>query len=83
MVRTDHDGQSLSCVRGILKGENREAVLFPGEIPPELPVDDDWSAGRFRFRDFAPRRLLLQGADKPQHIRLDQALEVLLGDRLQ
>jgi predicted YcjX-like family ATPase len=25
----------------------------------------------------------LQGAGKPQHIRLDQALEVLLGDRLQ
>jgi hypothetical protein len=83
VVRTDHHGQALSCVRGILKGENRETVLFPGEIPPELPVDDDWSADRFRFRDFAPRRLLLQGADKPQHIRLDQALEVLLGDRLQ
>ena len=83
VVRTDHHGQALSCVRGILKGENRETVLFPGEIPPDLPVDDDWSADRFRFRDFAPRRLVLQGADKPQHIRLDQALEVLLGDRLQ
>jgi uncharacterized protein len=82
VVRTDHHGQALSCVRGILKGENRETVLFPGEIPPEVPADDDWSEGRFRFRDFAPRRLLLQGADKPQHIRLDQALEVLLGDRL-
>ena len=83
MVRTDHHGQALSCVRGIVKGENRETVLFPGEILPELPVDDDWSADRFRFRDFAPRRLMLQGAAKPQHIRLDQALEVLLGDRLQ
>ena len=83
VVRTDHHGQSLSCVRGILKGENRETVLFPGEIPPELPTGDDWSSDRFRFRDFAPRRLVLQGADKTQHIRLDQALEVLLGDRLQ
>ena len=66
-----------------LKGENRETVLFPGEIPPELPAEEDWQAGRFRFRDFAPRRLLLHGADKPQHIRLDQALEMLIGDRLQ
>ncbi|HEX5079711.1 MAG TPA: YcjX family protein [Geminicoccaceae bacterium] len=82
VVRTQHHGQTLSCVRGVLKGENRETVLFPGEIPPELPADDDWRADRFRFRDFAPRRLVLQGADKPQHIRLDQALEVLLGDRL-
>ena len=83
VVRTDHHGQALSCVRGILKGDRRETVLFPGEIPPELPADDDWSADRFRFRDFAPRRLALQGDGKPQHIRLDQALEVLLGDRLQ
>jgi predicted YcjX-like family ATPase len=83
VVRTDHHGQQLSCVRGVLKGENRETVLFPGEIPPDLPTGDDWADDRFRFRDFAPRRLVLQGADKPQHIRLDQALEVLLGDRLQ
>lgn len=82
VVRTDHHGQALSCVRGILKGENRETVLFPGEIPSELPADADWDEDRFRFRDFAPRRLQLHGADKPQHIRLDQALEVLLGDRL-
>ena len=82
VVRTEHQGQVLSCVRGVLKGENRPTVLFPGEIPPELPAEEDWRAGRFRFRDFAPRRLMLQGADKPQHIRLDQALEVLLGDRL-
>ncbi len=82
VVRTEHHGQTLSCVRGILKGETRETVLFPGEIPPDLPAEDDWQDGRFRFRDFAPRRLNLGGADKPQHIRLDQALETLVGDRL-
>ena len=83
VVRTEHHGQALSCVRGVIKGQERETVLFPGEIPPDLPAEDDWRAGRFRFCDFAPRRLVLHGADKPQHIRLDQALEVLLGDRLQ
>jgi predicted YcjX-like family ATPase len=82
VVRTEHHGQVLSCVRGVLKGEARETILFPGEIPPDLPVEEDWQSGRFRFRDFAPRRLQLRGAEKPQHIRLDQALEVLLGDRL-
>ncbi|MGI9510529.1 MAG: YcjX family protein [Geminicoccaceae bacterium] len=82
MVKTDHHGQTLSCVKGRLKGEDRETVLFPGEIPPDLPVDEDWADGRFRFRDFAPRRLRIGGSDQPQHIRLDQALDVLLGDRL-
>ncbi len=82
MVKTDHHGQTLSCVRGRLKGEDRETVLFPGEIPSDPPADEDWADGRFRFRDFAPRRLRTNGSDQPQHIRLDQALDVLLGDRL-
>jgi predicted YcjX-like family ATPase len=73
VVRTEHHGQVLSCVRGRLKDEARETALFPGEIPADLPSEDDW----------APRRLRLNGAGPPQHIRLDQALETLIGDRLQ
>jgi predicted YcjX-like family ATPase len=80
VVRTEHHGQALSCVRGHLRDEDRETVLFPGEIPPALPEPEDWTSGRFRFRDFAPRRLV-PGA-KGQHIRLDQALEYLIGDKL-
>jgi predicted YcjX-like family ATPase len=83
VVRTEHQGQALSCVRGRLKDEDRETVLFPGEVPADLPTAEDWQAGQFRFRDFAPRRLRLNGAAAPQHIRLDQALETLIGDRLQ
>lgn len=79
-VRTEHQGQVLSCVRGRLKDENRETVLFPGEIPPDLPEPEDWTSGRFRFRDFAPRRL--RPGHPNQHIRLDQAIEYLIGDKL-
>jgi predicted YcjX-like family ATPase len=67
-------------VRGRLKDEDRETVLFPGEIPPDLPEPEDWSSGRFRFRDFAPRRL--RPGNPNQHIRLDQAIEFLIGDKL-
>ena len=79
-VRTEHHGQTLSCVRGVLKGEQRETVLFPGEIPPDLPEPEDWTSGRFRFKEFAPRRLVSSAAG--QHIRLDQALQFLIGDKL-
>lgn len=79
VVRTEHQGQVLSCVRGHLKDGQRETVLFPGEIPPELPGPEDWASGRFRFRDFAPRRLVPSAAG--QHIRLDQALQFLIGDK--
>lgn len=79
VVRTEHQGQVLSCVRGHLKDEGRETVLFPGEIPPELPEPEDWASGRFRFREFAPRRLVPSASG--QHIRLDQALQFLIGDK--
>jgi predicted YcjX-like family ATPase len=79
-VRTEYQGQVLSCVRGRLKDEDRETVLFPGEIPPDLPEPEDWTSGRFRFREFAPRRLRAGSVD--QHIRLDQAIEFLIGDKL-
>jgi predicted YcjX-like family ATPase len=79
VVRTEHHGQVLSCVRGRLKNEDRDTVLFPGEIPPDLPEPEDWTSGRFRFRDFAPKRLLSSAAG--QHIRLDQALQFLIGDK--
>ncbi|MCB1883189.1 MAG: YcjX family protein [Geminicoccaceae bacterium] len=79
-VRTEHEGQSLSCVRGRLKAGERETVLFPGEIPPDLPEPEDWDSGRFRFHEFAPRRL---DPSKPgRHVRLDQAIEFLIGDKL-
>lgn len=80
VVRTEHQGQVLSCVRGRLKEGERETVLFPGEIPPDLPEPEDWASGRFRFREFAPRRLLPKA--EGQHIRLDQALQFLIGDKL-
>lgn len=79
-VRTEHQGQQLSCVKGRLRDEDRETVLFPGEIPPDLPDDEDWRSGRFRFREFRPRRL--EPGVKGQHLRLDQAIEFLIGDKL-
>jgi predicted YcjX-like family ATPase len=80
VVRTEHHGQALSCLRGRLKEDGRETVLFPGEIPPDLPEPEDWLDGRFRFREFAPRRL--RAGEPSQHIRLDQAIEFLIGDKL-
>jgi len=74
------DGQHLSCLRGHRKDTGEEIALFPGEVPVELPRAEDWNSDRFRFVDFAPRPLP-SGSLKPEHhIRLDQAIEYLLGD---
>jgi len=74
------DGQHLSCLRGHRKDTGEEIALFPGEVPIELPRAEDWNSDRFRFVDFAPRPLPVGPLKPEHHIRLDQAIEYLLGD---
>ncbi|SNB65157.1 hypothetical protein SAMN07250955_104205 [Arboricoccus pini] len=80
VVKTTHQGQTLSCLKGRRLGDKEEKIFFPGEIPPELPEAEDWTEDRFRFYQFEPRRLRTHGDN--QHIRLDQAIEFLIGDKL-
>lgn len=80
-AQTRLHGQLLSCLRGRSKDSGEEIALFPGEIPTELPGPDDWNQERFRFLDFAPRPLPRAGLQPEHHIRLDQALEFMIGDQ--
>lgn len=81
-VVKEHDGRRLSFVQGTPKGRTQESLLFPGEIPETLPDASEWDANRFNFMDFEPRRPIDAEGPTPPHIRLDQALEFLLGDKL-
>lgn len=74
--------QQLSCLKGLNKTDGEEVAIFPGEVPIELPDEAEWSKERFRFIDFAPKRLPQQNLSSEHHIRLDQALEFLIGDYL-
>ncbi len=75
------DGQRLSCLRGWRKNSHEPVALFPGEVPIQLPTESDWHQQRFQFIDFAPPRIALTQGKASSHIRLDQALEYLLGDK--
>ncbi len=81
-VRTNYDGQLLSCVRGILDATREEKIIFPGEVPATMPRGAEWDDQRFNFRRFAPRRLDAPNGRGHGHIRLDQVLEAAIGDRL-
>lgn len=74
------DGQTISCLKGVNQETGETMALFPGEVPVELPTDKDWNSSRFRFLDFAPRKLPQTDLKPAHHIRLDQALEYLTGD---
>jgi uncharacterized protein len=89
-------GEELACIVGVpKKGEKIGASLFDGEteaaiFPGDLPEDPDMAkhgaGSKVRFVRFRPPLLpgdnqLGPGPSFP-HIRLDRALEFLLGDRL-
>ncbi|WP_201864378.1 YcjX family protein [Microvirga soli] len=69
----------------IFDGE-AEAAIFPGELPEsaEAVFQGAVPPGSFRFPRFRPPKLPVDAAGrmaKMPHIRLDRALEFLLGDR--
>lgn len=61
-----------------LNGESM--TMFPGEVPKKLPNVAYWQNSGFDFTSFRP---IPSETDEPmKHIRLDKALEYLLGDKL-
>ncbi|MFC3282409.1 YcjX family GTP-binding protein [Litchfieldella rifensis] len=75
----EHQGKRTAALRGTtLDGE--EVLVFPGEVPARLPDATFWSRQGFDFRAFRPAP---RENGTLAHIRLDVALEWLLGDKLQ
>ena len=96
-ARLRHDGATMDAIIGVPEAGERlggqvfdgeaEAAVFPGELPADPAVvfaghaiglpeaDNDWRFLRFRPPRIAP------GACPPQ-IRLDRALQFLIGDKL-
>jgi predicted YcjX-like family ATPase len=89
-------GEDLPCIVGIPKAGERigatlfdgvtEAAIFPGDLPEnpgeaQSPARSKVRFVRFRPPLLAPGNQLGVGPSFP-HIRLDRALEFLLGDRL-
>lgn len=85
-----HQGVDLGVVRGTLLEDGRQAAFYPGALP-ENPNDllasaragaENWLDEDYRVMNFAPSRLHLRPGDGPPHIRLDQAAQFLLGDKV-
>ncbi|MBF0358191.1 MAG: YcjX family protein [Magnetococcales bacterium] len=81
-VVREHHGRRLSFVKGVPKGQSEEVLLFPGEIPETVPSLTDWEENRFNFLDFQPQLATSGSGGSVPHLRMDQAIEFLLGDKL-
>lgn len=78
--QVEYNGQALTVLHGKdLTGH--ELAIFPGVIPAHLPTPDFWLNSALRLTDLQPP-VWHQSQARP-HIRLDQVLEYLLGDKMQ
>lgn len=91
------DGAELGLVRGTRASDRKEVVLFPGALPEDLTAlltsasatepgvaPETWPEGdAFARPTFAPPAWHAGAGDGPPHIRLDRAIEFLIGDRLE
>lgn len=75
----EHEGKKVHVVKGSdVSGET--VVMFPGEVPSVMPDTTIWDTHEFSFPEFAPTHSI--ATHGIQHIRMDQVIEYLLGDKL-
>ncbi|KJY84899.1 nucleoside triphosphate hydrolase [Vibrio galatheae] len=71
--------QTYPAIQGVTLNDGSQTV-FPGEVPKKLPAEEYWHHQGFEFTAFRPQQ---GSADDPlPHIRMDKALEYLIGDKL-
>ena len=87
------NGEVIPCVRGRLLKTGRDAALNPGDLPEDpstvlaearldAPRETGWLGGDFQVMGFLPPNAGGRPGEGPPHLRLDQALEFLMGDKL-
>jgi len=72
------NGQQVPCLQGRLQSTGEISTLYPGEVPISMPSAAMFAQHQFAFPQFLP----LVGNDVRHSLRLDQALQFLLGDDL-
>ena len=82
-AKAERDGEHLDCIEGVPVGSDEPVVVFPGLLPETMASVADVGAGRYGFTEFRPPPELGRDGSGLPHIRLDRALQFLIGDRLE
>ncbi|MGA1760986.1 MAG: YcjX family protein [Paracoccaceae bacterium] len=89
-TRQSHAGKDMDFVRGTDLDTREQVAFYPGQLPdnPQSILSEAdqsigaWSLSEFSTMRFAPPKDALRSGEGMAHIRLDQAAQFLLGDRL-
>lgn len=79
--KTQYQGSTLPVIKGINLKDQQSLTLFPGLVPSQLPEQEYWQNNHFNFIEFAPQAKTNSCQPLP-HIRMDQVLQFLLGDKM-
>lgn len=79
--RSVYRGEEISVIQGYKLIDNSSITLFPGEVPAELPNENYWHKNQFNFIPFSPLKSASEIKALP-HLRMDQVLEFLIGDKM-
>ncbi len=78
--KVEYQGKPHAALTGRLLETGETISLYPGEVPADLPQTVFWQEQGFDFVNFAPP-VVATNLPLP-HIRMDLAIEHLLGDKL-
>jgi len=79
--KSHHKGQLLPVLKGRRASDDKTITVFPGTVPSKLPEESFWQDNGFNYMDFSPQ----EGGSNQEclpHIRLDQVMQFLLGDKM-
>ncbi|NQY65589.1 MAG: YcjX family protein [Alteromonadaceae bacterium] len=79
--KSKHKGVSVPVIQGRSLESGKTMTVFPGSVPDKLPNDDFWQECGFNFIAFSPQESISEHECLP-HLRMDQAMQFLLGDKM-
>ena len=79
--KSQHNGQQVPVIRGQALDSDKVITLFPGAVPDKIPNQAFWQEQAFNFINFAPKQAIAKHECLP-HLRIDQVLQFLLGDKM-
>ncbi|GLX84729.1 hypothetical protein tloyanaT_09810 [Thalassotalea loyana] len=79
--KSKYQNKDINVLKGKRADDDKVITVFPGSVPSEIPNQEHWQNNQYNFIEFAPYTPLQEHQALP-HIRMDQALEFLLGDKM-
>lgn len=79
--KSHYQGQTIPVLQGRAVEEDKLITLYPGVVPAQLPNKETWPEQGFKYKSFLPKAAIAEHQSLP-HVRMDQVMQFLLGDKM-